>query len=339
METILISIISDQTIPNLLLIQELKGKYQHQLFISTAKMEETGKSRWIEQAAGIEPGSTPRIVVDENRWGDISEKLFTYKWPSEANYLVNLTGGTKVMTLAIYDFFARPGNRIIYVPIGKNCFEQIYPDHEASLTAIHYRLNLNEYLLAHGINFSKKDHPVKPCDELKRIYKQFRSMNYDIHRLNADYDNEWKHYFTGTWFEEYLYYRIKRELQLNDDCISMDVEFTHFNQVNRAGNDNELDIVFTLNNELYFAEAKVSIGRETVKKDVLDRILFKLSAINKHFGLRTHAHVITLADTHSRSEIFREDLARKTKVLGINSIIDRKVMNEKGFSFTCLVEK
>ena len=81
MESILVSIISDQTIPNLLIIKELADQYQSQVFITTKKMEEAGKSLWIEKAAGIESRSIKRIVVDENDWIDINEKLVNYNWP------------------------------------------------------------------------------------------------------------------------------------------------------------------------------------------------------------------------------------------------------------------
>ncbi len=53
MKKVLVSVISEQTIPNLLLIKEFEGKYDDMLFISTKQMEEKGQSRWIERAAGI----------------------------------------------------------------------------------------------------------------------------------------------------------------------------------------------------------------------------------------------------------------------------------------------
>jgi hypothetical protein len=337
MKTILVSIISDQTIPNLLIIKELAGRYNRQIFISTKKMEEAGKSFWIEKAAGIGPGTIQRIVVDENNWSDIQEKLTIFNWPENSEYIVNLTGGTKVITLAVYEYFARPGNRIIYAPIGRNAFEELYPTKAMNTVAFNARLNVSEYLTAHGVRFFCKQSAKKSYNELKTIFKSFKNKGYDINSLNEGYPPEWKNYFTGEWFEEYLCFRITNELGLLDGFILMGVELMHFDEVKTSGNDQELDIVFVFDNELYLIEAKVSLGKPPVKTDAIHRVMFKLSAINKNFGLRSHASLITMADTDGRSENFRRDLQRKMKVLGIKNLIDRNRISETGFSFRELV--
>jgi hypothetical protein len=339
MQTILISLISDQTIPNILLIKELNGRFDQMVFISTSSMEKTGKSVWIEESAGIEKGSVPRLIVEENNWGDITRKLETYDWPAGSNFIVNQTGGTKVMTLAVFEFFSKPGNWIIYSSIGRNQYEELFPDRQAKAVAINYRLNLKEYLQGHGILYKYKIASRLPFEQLKTVFKKYRQCNYDINLLNDGYSGEWKNYYTGTWFEEYLYYKIRKDLNLNENAILMGVELMHFNQISRSGKDKELDIVFTFNNELYIAEAKVSIGRSGLKKDLLDQIMFKLSAINKHFGLRSHAMILTLADTNERSEIFNVDLMRKASVLGIEWIANRKEITNSNFSFHKLTKR
>lgn len=337
MNTILVSVISDQTIPNLLIIKELAGQYNSQVFISTEKMEREGKSRWIEQAAGLEQNSIPRVVVDENNWPDIKTKLKEYSWPENFNFLVNLTGGTKVMTLAIYEHFALPGNLIVYVPIGKNLIASLFPSNGAQPVQLTTRLNVSEYFLAHGVKFQKKEGTKKNMDELKIIFKTYQKKGYNIDNLNKGYSDEWKNYYTGEWFEEYLFYRIKKELNLAEGFIETGVSLMHFDGNVSEKNDQEMDLVFTWENELYIAEAKVSIGKKNVNKEHLYQILFKLSAINKNFGLRSHASVITLADISERSEDFRRDLNRKMKILGINKLIDRNRLTESGFSFRNLV--
>lgn len=337
METILVSIISDQTIPNLLIIKELSAEYDRQVFISTQRMEKEGKSRWIENAAGIVPGFTERIVVDENSWIDIEKKLKNYKWPENSVFLVNLTGGTKVMTLAVYAYFAKSGNRIIYVPIGKNCYEELYPHKNNRAVPIKTRLGVKEYLTAHGISYTQKTAFKKPFSELQKILKSYKNKGYDIENLFAGYPPEWKSYYTGEWFEEYLFYSIKKDLSLSRNEIVSGIKLNHNNNENSLKNDQELDIVFTCNNELYILEAKVSIGRSGLNKELLYQIMFKLSAINRNFGLRTYPFVITLADTNERSGDFRNDLLRKAGVLGIKKIIDRNELNNPGFSFKQII--
>ena len=337
MNTILVSVISDQTIPNLLIIKELEGKYSGRIFISTKKMEKAGKSGWIERAAGLMPDSVPRIIVDENNWVDIKKKLDVFVWPENSNFLVNLTGGTKVMTLAVYEFFAHSENQIVYVPIGKNKIEEFYPDKNRQAVPIKTKLNVNEYLIAYGISYTQKTDFKKQFDELKKILKSYKNKGFDIENLFAGYPSEWKSYFTGEWFEEYLYYSIKKDLELNQDEIVSGVKLNHNDYENSLKNDQELDIVFTFNNELYILEAKVSIGRKNLNKEQLYQIMFKLSAINKNFGLRSHPIVVTMANTEERSEDFRTDLLRKARVLGINKIVDRNDLNNRNFSFKQLL--
>ncbi|MBW6536422.1 MAG: DUF1887 family protein [Mariniphaga sp.] len=337
MESILVSIISDQTIPNLLIIKELSGLYDRQVFISTPRMEKEGKSRWIENAASVAPGTTERIVVDENNWTDINEKLTNFNWPENAEYAVNLTGGTKVMTLAIYQYFAKPASHVIYVPIGKNCYEELYPNKNSLTVPIETRLNVKEYLIAHGISYTQKTEFKKRFDELKKIFKSYKNKGYNIDNLFDGYPAEWKNYFTGEWFEEYLFYFIKKDLTLDQDDIVSGVKLNHNENQYSLKNDQELDIVFTRNNELYILEAKVSIGRKDLKKDLLYQIMFKLSAVNKNFGLRSHPYVVTMANTEERSKDFQTDLLRKARVLGIKKIVDRNDLNNRNFSFKQII--
>ena len=337
MNTILVSIISDQTVPNLLIIKELAGQYDDQVFISTRKMEEAGKSAWIEKSAGIETGVISRIVVDENNWTDIRGKLKSYNWPQNIECVVNLTGGTKIMTLAAFEFFAVPGNRIIYVPITKNSFKELHPNPGKTAVPIRFSLNVDQYLTVHGINYSQKEDLKKPAGELKKLFKTYKNKGYNIENLFKDYPPEWKNYFTGEWFEEYLFVRIKEDVKLPDDHIAQGVKLMHAQEMPVDKNDQELDIVFTYNNEIYIVEAKVSIGNIKLNKDLLHQIMFKLSAINKNFGLRSHAFVVTLADTGEKPESFRLDLKRKMKVLGIRMLIDRNDFKGEGFSFRQLV--
>lgn len=333
MKTILVSLISEQTIPNLLLIKEMEGNYEGQVFISTEQMEEEGRSCWIENAAGIEVNTIPRIIVNENNWRDIENKLRQYNWPRDVVFCINLTGGTKIMSLVIYEYFAFHGNQIVYIPIGKNVIEEIYPVKQKLLKVITTRLNPLQYLTAYGVRLNKKESTQKTYVELKQILKLYKSRGYDINLIIEEYPPEWKNYFTGGWFEEYLYYRIKSELNLSEEYINLGVELMHFNQVQVDKSDQEIDLIFTFENELYLIEAKVSLGINKLKTEVLHQYIFKLSAINKNFGLRSHPFLVTLADLNSRNDFFRADVFRKSKILGIRKIIDRNLLADNEFSF------
>lgn len=332
MKPVLVSVISDQTIPNLLIIKELQDQYESMVFITTKRMEAEQKSRWIELAAGLPPDSVARITVDENNLSDIEQKLHVFQWPENTPCMVNLTGGTKLMTLAVFRHFASGENQVIYVPIGKNNIEALYPSVNTPPTPILYRLSVKEYLTAHGLNYLHKTHPLKSFKELQRIFRAYKGKNYDIDALNAGYPDEWKKYFTGEWFEEYIYFSIKKAFGLTDPYVETALEINHFNEPGKLGNDHELDVVFTWNNELFVVEAKVSLGKLKIKSEALHQVMFKLGAISKNFGLKSNAYIITLADTNSRPGDFRKEMERKARILGIKRVIDRGMLTDLKFN-------
>lgn len=86
--------------------------------------------------------------------------------------------------------------------------------------------------------------------------------------------------------------------------------------------------MFVHKNQIYVIEAKVSVGKNKINTINLNNILFKLSALNKNFGLRSHAYLFTLADFSNQSEEFIADLQRKLKVLSINKIFDRQLITD-----------
>ncbi len=232
------------------------------------------------------------------------------------------------MSIAIYQYFAKENNRIVYIPIGKNELGEYYPS--TSVSGINYRLNLKEYLNAYGISFeSLPKVQIKPFEFLKQILKSYRKNDFDSSQVTKDYANSDVNYFTGTWFEQYVYHLLKIQFLLNDDEIETDIWINNFVEKQRAGADNQLDIAFTFNNELYIVEAKVSIGKEKLNKPNLENMLFKLSAINRNFGLKSNPYLITLADLSKEPQNFQTDLERKLKVLGIEKIEDRNcVLNQ-----------
>lgn len=326
MNTILVSVISDQTIPNLLVIKDIEDWYSGQLFITTVKMESEGKSSWIEEAAGLEPNSIHRIVVDENNWDDIKSKLNEVSWAENTKFVVNLTGGTKVMTLAIYEHFATPGNQIIYSPIGKNRIEELYPLKRITKTEINYRLSLSEYLIAYGLYFTSKDEAFYPPDFTGKFFDSFKNNRFNFYKMpliidaHSLADVKDKQYYSGTWFEEFAAQLLSSGLNLNNNQIAMNVKL--FRNPDGIQHDNEFDIMFVLNNELYVIECKVSVGGSSTIKDKMDKYLYKLGAITKDFGLRVYPFIFTLTHLQKTAKNQYSGIIRRKEILGIKKIFD-----------------
>ena len=76
-------------------------------------------------------------------------------------------------------------------------------------------------------------------------------------------------YLTGGWFEEYVYYLVKKYVKPQD--IAMGIK------ISRAGvrHDNELDVVFTKGNKLFVIECKTGVKTERL----FNEIVYKACAI------------------------------------------------------------
>lgn len=251
-KTLLVSLVSDQTIPNVQLIKEFKDDVTDYLFITTAGMERKGTRGWIENACNIK-GEI--IKVDEYSFADIHEKLSQYDFDSFDKVIVNLTGGTKVMTMVAEEFFKSVGADIYYVTGKNNEYIRIFPKGAENVFAFEQKLTVADYLTAYGFTFQEPKPATFSIDVAKPIVELYSSdegiqANIDAIRFinvqrnkdkgvkkedlckiesflkeiqfplqNGQLTAEEVKYLSGEWLEEYVGLRIKDELNLSDDEI------------------------------------------------------------------------------------------------------------------------
>ncbi len=92
-------------------------------------------------------------------------------------------------------------------------------------------------------------------------------------------------YLTGGWFEEYVYYLVKKYLKPQDIAIGV--------KISRAGvrHDNELDVVFTKGNKLFVIECKTGVQTERL----FNEIVYKLCAISEALlGMSCYSYIFSL---------------------------------------------
>lgn len=155
MKKILVSLISDHTIPNILAVQRFKP--DEMLFISTPAMEERHKTRHIlNTLAGMGmdfQGRCHTVSIMEDSILDCHRKLEGWMTGREdGEYIVNLTCGTKIMSIAAYEYFKDYGARMIYIPFPKNEFITPFPKRHTQTEALSTRLKVEEYLAAYGLS-------------------------------------------------------------------------------------------------------------------------------------------------------------------------------------------
>lgn len=251
-KTLLVSLVSDQTIPNVQLIKEFNESVTEYLFITTIGMEKKGTRKWIEKACDVE-GEI--LKVDEYSFADISEKLQQYDFDKFNKVIVNLTGGTKVMTMVAEDFFKNIGADIYYVTGKNNEYIRVFPKRNNSVFTFKQRLSVSDYLTAYGftfpepksamfsievakpivelyssdekiqanieaIRFINKQRNKKKGVEIKDFYKVESFLNeISFSAQDSQLTADEVKYLSGEWLEEYVGLIIKKELNLSDEEI------------------------------------------------------------------------------------------------------------------------
>lgn len=283
---VLVSLVSKQTIPNVELIKEYREQEVRFLFISTEKMKD--RMSWILDACKIDQFDL--LIVNPYNQDDILEKLDSYNFENN-DIILNVTCGTKIMSLVIYEYFKNIGGVTIYYLTGHNKqYLKLFPNRGDSSFTLSKNLTLDEYLTAYGFEYNDTK-PFKDLnmasrvfdfskslsnDEYKQIFEQirlYRDKNMLIENKQVlefvkhiQYENIEKlnkqdtKYLSGEWFEEYVYYKIKEELGLDCSEIATGVNIKKEGDKNgKKDVENELDVIFVFENKLYIIECKTSI--------------------------------------------------------------------------------
>ena len=185
-ETLITLLVSEQTVPNVLFLKWFFTNHKQTvdiLFVSTEKMEEKRKSLNIIEALEC---SNPHIAnwkvikVDENSIDDIDKKIDTKlsEWKHDS-FIVSITGGTKIMSLATYAYFDEKENcQIFYQPLNQN-LQKIFPEHE-EYSLPDYLITIEEYMMAHGIEFKSNNTCIRDYLYNKKIYENLIQDNHNI---------------------------------------------------------------------------------------------------------------------------------------------------------------
>lgn len=346
MAKVLISLVSDQTIPNLLLIKEL-AFIDRFIFISTDKMEKQGRSDWIIDASGITSDKYIKVKVIEDSLKDIEDTLNTIDFDDDDEIYVNLTGGTKIMSIGVYNFFRNKRSEIYYIPIGKNIYRKIFPEVKQREMQIDYRTDVIQYLKAYGIeiiNPKKLNTLTIDAKYTRRFYQMFLESgdsafdllnnlrpfrgksisinaieglgeyldNIQFPRCNQDtLTKKEVKYLTGEWFEEYVYHFVKAQIGSDEKSIALNIN------IKRQNVQNEFDVMFTSDNTLHVIECKSSIYDPDSEKNILDESLYKLAALRRDFGLFAKAYLFTLSERGDTKENVRPFNYERSKLLHI----------------------
>lgn len=337
---IFVTSISNQTVPNVILIKEAINKFgcNKFVFVTTKEMEEKNKN--IQKVCNLDKDQLEVLTVENDNFISILEKLKSLDLDKKDKLYVNLTTGTKIMSLALFEFaknYVKTEN-LFYLPSGKKSFYNILTGKSFNVDT---KLTVQDYFDSYGINITNK-HSLKynkrhakerkeityeiwnlfinSPEEVKRnsekIRKYFQSdevkqkenkikfdefkehASFFINKLNLNLENEskkglrnWIKYLTGGWFEELIYLKTKEYLKIeNEEYIQIGLKIEH-------GGENELDVVVSNDNKVYYLECKTGLGKK--ERNILKETFYRLSHLSrsKSFGEGMNNILVSLDDT------------------------------------------
>ena len=93
-------------------------------------------------------------------------------------------------------------------------------------------------------------------------------------------------YLTGGWFEEYVFYLINNNIHPDDIAIGV-----HIDGCTEIKHNNELDVCFIKNNQLFVIECKTGINSQSM----FNEIVYKVSALKEVLlGISCHSYIFSL---------------------------------------------
>jgi hypothetical protein len=281
-------------------------------------MEKQNKTELNLKSANIPSRKTQTIIVQPNNFKEIEEVLHSLDFNDKDEFLVNITGGTKPMSIVSMTYFSLFDNvKIFYIPIGEGSYRQVYPRIEQPQTEFSKQITLKEYFYANGLELQAQESIISRNIKLAQtILDKFITYNGDIsnidkvrkaHEMTNSVD---KSYYSGGWFEELIFHKIKQRFNLNQNQIAFNVKLLNHNS------KNEYDAVFVNNDSIYIVECKAYYGKSGLRAKI-EKDLYKLGALDDNFGLKANAIYITTADIKGNSILEYKSLIERANSLGV----------------------
>lgn len=334
MKTVIVNLVSDQTIPSLQFVKRYREESNDYLFLTTPLMNKKGVTDNIIKACNFTEEDDIQILeISATSYLEIKKALdnSSIYQSYQDRFIVNLTGGTKIMALACLDYF-RPLNAEIKYISYENTIHNISPSPFLSGQDIEKAIELDEYLTAYGFNIKSKGSTSKSKDYTLKFFNHFNSFEEEDHQIlqlmrafrgtkNSSFDKIAEKSGINVPQLEAFLSKIEFELDnqgkiskyearyLSGDWLEEYVYYKLISdlqlkpdqigtgyQLEKNGVPNEMDLLFIHNNKLYTIECKTFIEDENGKtKPFIEKVLYKSASLQIEFGLYTNTSIATLS--------------------------------------------
>ncbi len=318
MSNILISLVGNRVIANVLLIEEFKQNIDKYVFISDKRMEsnEFNRSKSIISACEINVDDTDILIVNSNALFKIEESLSNFNFSNNDIFFVNISSGTKLMAIAALNFFREFNSKIYFIPDFTNIYRQIYPVIKNPENKFTINISLNKYFRANGLSAIQIKHKIREPFESSKLMFKFIKFKGNINKLpEIKYATKnksalSKEFYSGGWLEEYVYFVIKNHFNLKNKNIGLKIK------VENKHTNNEYDVMFIYNNQLYIIECKAYYGKVNIKQKI-EHDLYKISSLNDEFGIRAKSIYITTFNIEEYDKKENKTLLNRAKDLNV----------------------
>lgn len=329
--TILVSIISEQTIPNYIVAKNFPEADYH-LFLVTKQT--IPQYHWLKFS--IEKHLLKNVlnlieISNDDYFSNLNnlENNNYFSLLKNADRIViNITGGTKIMAFSAIEYFRKNFSEkieIVYLPINSKEIVSLSPKLTKQIIKLSVT-NIHEYLNVLGFkyieNFLGKDKYYRAYDHSSLILKLNEANklynDYKIHKSNwMNYLNTigYKDGNAGEFFESILYHKIKTDFNLSSEQILLNMKIFYNPD---TSNDYEFDVVFLYENSLHFVEAKINLSS-------LKSIIKNYSGVKSIFGLNSRSYIFTLREYQNKEHF---QYMERFKSHGIMGIFDMAYVNK-----------
>lgn len=318
MATYSVNLIGDRIAPNLRFIKEFYEQVDHYIFLSTPEMQHKGRLEAYKKAYQL---TDDKITVLLSRPYEIEELRQAWRQLDinhQDTFLVNITSGTRPMALVTLNFFSRlPKAKVYFVPSGKGYYQELYPEFTSDTIDFKYELTLKEYVLGYKQKIEEMQNmPSRPIETALDLMEQYTKYHAKVKYI-PELKNAQKHasaedrqYYSGGWFEEYVFWKIKEHYQLNDDQIAYQVKLRNKKALN------EYDVMFLLHDTIFIVECKAYYGKINLASKV-QKALYKLGALDDELGSKAKAVFFTTYDIQGRHQRENQVLNDRSKSLDV----------------------
>jgi hypothetical protein len=306
-------LVSNQPVPSLTPLIDLNLRVTHATLV--AEPDRKQHAQWLKSALDKHGVHSEIILLrDGYNLPALRQEFAALAARYPAGVTVNLTGGTKLMTLAAWEAFTRPQDRLYYVHIGHDRIDWLHPADQPS-HAIADRVRLDAYLAALGIEL------LSPGPQRQALgqahYQNLHSRARKLQRQRGP--SRTNAVAGGGWLEELVFEEIRRLAQQDPKIHDVARQFRiNYGAQFQHQLVSELDIACLRDNTLYLIECKT--GQSGVGASA-STALFKLAELSDTLGgVRGRAIFVS-------TEIVSSALHTRGRQLGIK-IIDRACLDD-----------